>query len=144
MTFPLSASAVKRAAGALEFMLRRGNLVAAYAATLLYLEIIYIMTVILFLWGKAASIIAAVILTIAYSAQLIGVYFKNNFNRTLQLLIMELHSAYSAAFIFNYLYQDTPLNYLSLAIILARSVLLAVEIFLIFLLTSEKVAATYR
>jgi hypothetical protein len=140
----LHAMFMHRAAGLMDRAARNCNLVAAYGATLLYLEIIYIMIVMLFLFGKAAAIIAALSLTAVYSAQLIRVYFKSNTGRIMQLLLMELHSAYSAAFIFNYLYLGSSADAVSLLIVLARSIILAVEIPLIFLLSGDRAVESFR
>ncbi|MBN1533241.1 MAG: hypothetical protein JXA20_11305 [Spirochaetes bacterium] len=133
-----------RTAGLADRAVRHSNLVAAYGATVLYLEIIYIMIVVLFLFGKAAAISAALLLAAIYSAQLIWVYFKNNTSRIIQLLLMELHCAYSAAFIFNYCCLGSSADSISLLIVLARAIILAVEIPLIFLLTGDRAIAAFR
>lgn len=121
----------------------RSSLYAAYISTLFYLEIIYIMVMLVFALGLVPAIITGLSLTALYTAHLIRLYFRRNLHRLLQLGIMELHGAFSIGFLYNIISQGHDNNPALLFMALLRAVLVAVEIPLIVLLTSEKVIADY-
>jgi len=121
----------------------RSSLYAAYVSTLFYLEIIYLMVMLVFALGLIPAIITGLSLTALYTAHLIRLYFRRNLHRLLQLGVMELHCAFSIGFLYNIASQGYDNNPALLFMALLRAAMTAAEIPLILLLTSEKVIANY-
>ena len=134
---------LQRARDTQRYLVEKSNYISAYCSTLYYFEIIYIMVIMLFVYGKIVSVVTGLTLTVLYTAHLVRLYFRKTLNRLLHLLIMEVHLAYTSAFLFNIMINSRhPEPYLA-SFIAARVLILVVEIPLIFLLTSEKAITAY-
>ena len=73
---------------------------AAYLVTLYYLEIISLMFGLLFLYGKAVSIIAGIVLSLLLAYHIIQLYLKNDLHRKIQLFIIDIHAPFAAGYLF--------------------------------------------
>jgi len=122
---------------------RDSNIYAAYLSTLLYLEIIYVMVIMLFILGLVPSILTGGVLTLLYTAHLIRLYFRRNIDRILQLVIMEVHCAYTIGFLYNSFQQGFDGNPMAVVTVVVRTAILIAEIPLIVLLTSDRVIPAY-
>jgi hypothetical protein len=112
--------------------------VSAYMATLYYLEIISLMFGLLFLYGKAASIIAGTALTLFLTFHIIRLYFTIDLHRKIQLFIIDAHAAFAAGYLFYNIAQDTALDPAALAILVMRTFIMVCEIPLLCLLTGDE------
>jgi hypothetical protein len=117
---------------------------AAYMATLYYLEIISLMLGLLFLYGKAVSIIAGVVLSLLLAYHIIQLYFKNGLHRKIQLFIIDIHAPFAVGYLIYNIAQGAEIDMLALFIILVRTFLLACEIPLLFCLTGKDAAEIFR
>ncbi len=118
--------------------------VSAYMATLYYLEIISLMFGLLFLYGKAVSIIAGAALTLFLTCHIIQLYFANDLHRKIQLFIIDIHAAFAAGYLFYNIAQDAPLDPAALMILIMRTFILACEVPLIFVLTGSEAVEVFR
>ena len=115
-----------------------------YSATLFYIEIIYMMFMAGFLYGKVAAVVSGVMLSILLTFQVIALFGRINISRKIQLFIMDVHLAYSVAFIFNRLLSDFPLSAGDIAMSVFRGGAAVIELPMIILLTDEFIIRRYR
>jgi hypothetical protein len=122
----------------------RINQLAAYMATLYYLEIISLMFALLFLYGKAVSIIAGAVLTFLLTYHIIQLYLKNGRHRKIQLFIIDIHAPFAIGYLFYNIAQSMEVDLLALFIMLVRAFLLACEIPMLFSLTGKDAVEVFR
>lgn len=118
--------------------------ITAYMSTLYYLEIISLMFGILFLYGKTASIIAGVVLSLLLTYHIIQLYLKNGLHRKIQLFIIDIHVPFAIGYLFYNIVQGVEADVTALFIIVVRAILLACEIPILFYLTGKDAAEIFR
>ncbi len=114
-----------------------------YISTLYYFEIFYLSSALLILYGKSAALTAGILLTLLYSVQIIRLAMRRNRARKLQLLIMDIHAAAGIVFVANYFLLPDTSGAVSLAAFIIRALIVAVELPLIAVLTSDDVVKNY-
>ncbi len=117
--------------------------VMTYIATLYYAEIIYLMVFLNFLYGKAVSVTVGMILSFLLVCHVVGLFIKKDLNRKIQLFIMDLHIAYSSAYIFNRCFSGNVITFIDGTVIAFRLMLLFAEIAMILFLTENEVKKRY-
>ena len=132
-----------RAAALRDCLLERAGLVLAYAGILYFMEIIYFMIAIAFLYGRTPAIAAGFLLSGLLSLQVLGLAMKKEPSRKAQLFLMEIHAAYSIPFLIGALSGAVPAAGYDLVFIALRGVLAAIEIGGICLLTDARVRASF-
>ncbi len=110
----------------------------SYISLLYYIEIIYMMLVVVIIFGKAASLAAGFIASLLLAFQIISLSMRKEFSIKVQLVIMELHFALSAVFITNLFMRDFTLYGQDILITVVRLFLAALELPLIYLFTGER------
>ncbi|MBN2160671.1 MAG: hypothetical protein JW807_14880 [Spirochaetes bacterium] len=118
--------------------------VSAYISTLYYLEIIFLMLMLVFLYGKAVAVSAGIILSLALAYHIIQLYYKKKPHRIIQLWIIDVHAAFTAGYLFYNAWPGVEADALTRVIIAARIVILLCELPLLFILTAEKAAGDFR
>lgn len=126
------------------FFKNRAGKVSAYMATLYYLEIIALMFGLLFLYGKAVSIMAGSALTLLLTYHIIRLYLGSDLHRKIQLAVIDLHAAFAAGFLFYALAQAAPIDPASLPLLLTRTAILACEVPLLLLLTGDSARSGFH
>ncbi len=123
---------------------RAAALVTPYIALLYYIEVVYLVFILLILFGKTVSVIAGMIMSILLAYHIISLnYFKDR-NRKIQLFLMDIHFAYSLAFIINLVMHDISIHTYDIPLLTVRSVLIAFEIPLIYYLSDIKISSQYK
>jgi len=122
----------------------RAPQISAYLATLYYLEIIFLMFGLLFLYGKAASIITGALLTLALTYHVIQLFFRNRLHRKLQLWLMDFHAAFTAGFLFYSAVQGIDTAPAALVVLITRTLLLSCELPLLFYLSGDDGVSSFR
>jgi hypothetical protein len=117
---------------------RRLPEIASYISLLYYIEIIYMMLVMVIIFGKTASLAAGFTASLLLAFQIISLNMRKDFSMKVQLVIMELHFAMSVVFIINLSLRDFSIYPQDLLITAVRLFLAAVELPLIYLFTGEK------
>ncbi|HPJ41248.1 MAG TPA: hypothetical protein PLY21_02915 [Spirochaetota bacterium] len=115
-----------------------------YIATFYYVEIIYLMFVLNFLLGKVPAVIAGITLAVLLSFQIVALFSRRDLSRKIQLFLMDIHFAYSAAFIFSRIIADFPLSGGDIAVTIFRGAAVLVELPMIIILTDEFIISRYR
>ncbi len=112
---------------------------AAFINLLLFFEIIYFMFIISFAWGRMQGIIFGTFLLVFLIWQTVGLYSLRELNRKVQLFILDIHFAFSVAFIINRIFVSQGMSVIDHIIFAERLVAAVTEIPLIFFLTSRHV-----
>lgn len=114
-----------------------------YLATFYYAEILYFMFFINFLYGKVFSVVTGISLSLLLTFHVIKLFNKKNFNRKLQLYLMDFHCAYSSAYFINMIFSGHTLNFMDYTIIYFRVFTALIEITLVIVLTDRIVKSGY-
>ncbi len=125
------------------YLLERAGTVISYAGILYFMEIIYFMIAIAFLYGRATAVAAGFLLSGLLSVQLIGLSMKKEPSRKVQLFLMEVHAAYSIPFLIGAFTGAVPVTGYDQVFIALRWVLVLIEIGGIYLLTDDRVRASF-
>jgi hypothetical protein len=126
------------------FIRSRIHQISAYIVTLYYLEIVFLMFGLLFLYGKAVSILTGVVLTLLLTYHIIQLFFRNSLHRKLQLYLIDIHASFAAGYLFYNAVQGFDTAPAALIILLARSLLLACELPLLYCLSGDEGARAFR
>lgn len=125
-------------------IMKRIHLLTAYAATLYYFEIIFLMFGLLFLYGPAVSITAGALLSLLLAYHIIQLYYRNMAHRVLQLCLIDLHAAFAAGYLFYCVAGGAGSDPGTPLVITVRSFLLACEIPLLYFLSGSEAAESFR
>jgi hypothetical protein len=128
----------------LHYFRERAGRIIPYIATLYYVEIIYLMFVLNFLIGKIPAVISGVALAFLLSLQIVALFNRNNTGRKIQLFLMDIHFAYSIAFIFSRFFSGFALSGGDIAVTLFRGGAALMELPMIIILTDEFIISRYR
>jgi hypothetical protein len=128
----------------LNFFRDRAGSIMPYIATLYYVEIIYLMFVLNFLLGKALAVTSGLTLAVLLSFQVVALFSRRNLSRKIQLFLMDIHFAYSIAFIFSRIATGFTLSGGDMAVTIFRAVTALVELPMIIILTDEFIISRYR
>ncbi|MFC1669348.1 hypothetical protein ACFL20_03090 [Spirochaetota bacterium] len=123
---------------------KRINAVTAYFTVLYFFEIIFFMIVFLVTQGKLIAVIFGILTAIILTAHIISVYFFKNRNRKIQIVLMEIHFAYSISFIISYFIHGIGGYIIDNIFLIVRLILILGEIPLIYLLTDKEVINLYK
>ncbi|MBP7736853.1 MAG: hypothetical protein KA369_12830 [Spirochaetes bacterium] len=122
----------------------RINRISAYIVTLYYLEIVFLMFGLLFLYGKGVAIAAGVILSLLLTYHIIQLFFGKSLHRKLQLCLIDVHAAFAAGYLFYSAVQGIDTSPAALLILVTRSLLLACELPLLICLSGDEGAEAFR
>jgi len=114
-----------------------------YFSTLYFVEILYFMVMILFIYGKTAALISGFISAAFLTFHVIGLFFLKNRSRKIQVLLMDLHIAFTAGFLVNRIAGDFSLSPLDDFMIIFRGLTALLEIPLVILITGDSVIKKY-
>ncbi len=126
----------------IDLLKRNAGHYAAYVAVLYYVDIIAVMFSLLFIYGKPFAVITGVILSLALTAHIIGLAFRAKASRVAQLVITDIHAAYSVM-VLAVLVSAGPASALAAASLAYRLLVLVAEVPLVFVLTDGDVASTF-
>lgn len=136
-------SLASRAEKLAAYPVEHAGTIYAYTGALYFMEIIYLMVAIAFLYGRLPAVVVGFLLSGLLCVQLIGLAMKKEPFRKVQLLLMEVHAAYSIPFLIGALSGSLPAAGYDLVFTALRCVLVAAEVYGIFLLTDERVRASF-
>ena len=116
------------------------NRVAAYTATLYYLEILFIMLGLLPLYGKTAAVITGLVLTALLTVHIIFLFLNRTGSRIVHMFIIDLHAALTLTFLAWVFFRLEGGGPVMAAIIIIRAAILLSEVPVLFLLTGTRSA----
>ena len=135
-SFSLSLSG--RAARLGEYALENAGTLYAYAGVFYFMEIIYFMVAMAFLYGRVPAVVTGLTLSALLCLQLIGLAMRKEPFRKAQLFLMEIHAAYSIPFIIGALSGGLSAGGYDLIFTSLRMLLVAVEIPGLYILTDDR------
>jgi len=126
------------------WIISRINVLAAYAAVFYFLEIIFLMFGLLFLYGKAVSLSAGAVLSPLLAYHVIQLYYRKRIHRTIQLWAIDFHAAFAAGYLFYCAAGGPGSDPGTPFMIAARALILACELPLLYFLSGSEAAETFR
>ena len=118
------------------YIIEKSHSLLPYIATFYYVEIIYLMIFLNFIYGKTLAISIGISLTALLTFHIFALFNKKNFNRKVQLYLMDFHFAFAVAYFFNRLLTDSNLTSIDSMIALCRLTVALIEIIAILAITS--------
>ena len=115
----------------------------SYFSTVFFLEILYFMIMILLVYGRTVAVIFGLLTAFILTLHVTGLFFQKNRNRKIQLLLMDLHIAFTVGFLINRFFGDFSLSVPDQFMIVFRGLTLLVEIPLIVIFTNDSVVKKY-
>ncbi len=114
-----------------------------YFSTLYFVEVLYFMVMLLLIYGRTAALVCGFILALLLTFHVIGLFFMKNRHRKIQLILMDLHIAFTAGFLINRLMGDLSLSSMDELMVLFRGLTALLEIPLVFIFTSDYIIKKY-
>lgn len=115
-----------------------------YIATLYFIEVIYLMFMINFIFGKTAAVVSGASISFLLSYHIISLFNRKNLNRKIQLFLMDIHFAYSIGFLFSSFFTDFNLSGWETGLSFYRFIIALLEIPMIIFLTDEFIIKRFR
>jgi len=113
------------------------NRFVPYLATFYYIEIVYLMIFLNFLYGRLIAETAGLILSFMLTFHIFRLFNRKNFNRKIQLYFMDIHFAYSIAFVFNRIFSRDYITGIDIFVLSFRIITAVLEIASIIILTDR-------
>ena len=120
-------------------MAPRIHVYLSYFCLLYFMEIIYIMVLLLLVGGRLPSLAAGGALSLLLSYHIIMLYYRNSRHRKIQLYLMDLHLAISAAAFMRLLFWDSRTTTVMLSFMFIRLIITVLEPVFIYFLTDRTV-----
>ena len=114
-----------------------------YLATFYYIEIIYLMIFLNFLYGKIYAVTAGILLSLFLTFHVIRLFNKKNINRKIQLYFMDIHFAYSLAYFFNRMFSGNDFTTVDTVVTVFRLITAFIEIAAVIILTDRVIKSEY-
>ena len=121
----------------------RVNSFVPYLATFYYIEIIYLMVFLNYLYGKIFAVTAGLFLSFFLTFHVFRLFNKKDINRQIQLYFMDIHFAYSLAYFFNRIFSGIGITKLDVIVISLRLITAIIEIAAVLILTDRIIRSEY-
>ena len=125
--------------GILHHIRSRIHLYGSYLQVWYYIEILYLMGIFLVVYGKGMAFTWGILCAVLLSIHIIRFYFKNETSRRIQLLLMDLHVPYAVSLSLALFWGDGNGHPVEIAISMIRFLVIAIELFMIWMLTDKKI-----
>jgi hypothetical protein len=117
--------------------------ISPYFFCLYYLEVIYLTMLTALIAGRAAAVITGLTLAALLTVHLIQLHSRRDIHRKIQLALMDIHSAFSFAFVVNTIFSGAQTGTLDILIVSVRVLLMTGGIASITALSSTRVKENY-
>lgn len=114
-----------------------------YLATFYYIEIIYLMIFLNFLYGKIYAVSAGILLSFFLTFHVIRLFNKKDINRKIQLYFMDIHFAYSLAYFFNRMFSGNDFTTVDTVVTVFRLITACIELAAVLILTDRIIKSEY-
>lgn len=119
------------------------NSFVPYLATFYYIEIIYLMIFLNFLYGKIFAVSTGLLLTFLLTFHVIRLFNKKDINRKIQLYCMDVHFAYTLAYFFNRIFSENSIGTVDSVVMVFRLITACIEIAAVLILTDRIIKSEY-
>ncbi|MCL2154473.1 MAG: hypothetical protein FWH53_02285 [Leptospirales bacterium] len=120
-----------------DYIIKKSQSFLPYLATFYYVEIIYLMIFLNFIYGKTFAITICLFLTVLLTFHILSLFKKKSINRKIQLYLMDFHFAFSVAYFFNRIFTESDFTSMDSIITLFRLVTALIEIITILALSDN-------
>lgn len=120
--------------GSFETWRVRAQTVLPYVATIYYVEIILLLIFINFLYGRPVAVVSGVLCSVLLTVHVLMLFNGSAGCRKVQLLLMDIHFAWSVTFITGLFVSDLPVTGVDLAVMIFRGAAALVELSLVLLI----------
>lgn len=117
--------------------------ILSYYSTIYFVEIIYFMFMILIIYGRIAAVISGLTFASLLVYHVIGLFFQKNSSRKLQIILMDIHVAFTAGFLINRIFGDLPISVIDEFMIIYRGIAALMAIPLILIFTDDEIIKEY-
>lgn len=115
----------------------------SYFCLLYFMEIIYLMVLLFLVGGRFPSLAAGAVLSLLLSYHIVMLYYRNSLHRKIQLYLMDLHLAVSAAAFMRLIFWDSRTTTLLLSFLFIRLIITILEPVFIYCLTDRTVIDSF-
>ena len=123
-----------------DYIIKKSLSFIPYLATFYYVEIIYLMIFLNFIYGKSLSITIGILLTVLLTIHIFSLFNKKSTSRKIQLYLMDFHFAFSVAYFFNRIFTESDFTSIDSIITLFRLLTALIELITIFTLTDTGIS----
>jgi len=123
------------------YIIKRTTSFLPYLATFYYVEILFLMIFLNFIYGKTLSITIGILLTVLLTIHIFSLFNKKAISRKVQLYLMDFHFAFSVAYFFNRIFTQSDLTSIDSIITFFRLLTALIEIITIFAITDNKISS---
>ena len=123
-----------------DYIIKKAIYFLPYLATFYYVEILYLMIFLNFIYGKTFSITLGILLTALLTIHIFSLFNKKSISMKIQLYLMDFHFAFSVAYFFNRIFTHSDFTSMDSIITLFRLVTALIEIITIFAITDSKIS----
>ena len=123
-----------------DYIIKRALSFLPYLATFYYVEILYLMIFLNFIYGKTFSITIGMLLTVLLTIHIFSLFNKRPISRKIQLYLMDFHFAFSVAYFFNRIFTHSDFTSIDSIITLFRLATAIIEIIAIFAITDKRIS----
>lgn len=128
----------------MERITARIHVYTAYFSVLYFFEIMYLMVLLFFVAGSGPALAAGAVLAPLLAYHSIMLYYRNPLHRKIQLYLMDLHLALSAAAIARALFLNPGTTAVFMSFLFIRMLIMLGEPFMIFFLTDRTVIDQFQ
>ena len=121
-----------------DYIIKKSVSFLPYLATFYYVEILYLMIFLNFIYGKTFSISIGILLTILLTIHIFSLFNKKNISRKIQLYLMDFHFAFSVAYFFNRIFTHSDFTGIDSIVTLFRLATALIEIIIIITITDNR------
>jgi hypothetical protein len=121
-----------------DYIIKKSFSFLPYLATFYYVEILYLMIFLNFIYGKPFSITVGILLTVLLTIHIFSLFNKKTISRKIQLYLMDFHFAFSVAYFFNRIFTHSDFTGIDSIVTLFRLVTAMIEITTIFAISDNK------
>jgi len=127
-----------------DFLITRFPQWLPYIATLYYVDLFFLLPRAVFIFGKPAAVSGIIIFTALWTAHSIALYYRNEINRKIHLVVINIDFALRFPFVVNFIFfhKNQPAWYEAFFFIL-NVITLITALFTIYLLTDKRVKNGY-
>jgi hypothetical protein len=123
-----------------DYIIKKSQSFLPYLATFYYVEILYLMIFLNFIYGKTFAITICLFLTVLLTFHILSLFKKKSISRKVQLYLMDLHFAFSVAYFFNRIFTESDFTGIDSIVTVFRLVTALIEIITIFFFFFNKIS----
>ena len=128
----------------IDFLIESFPLWLPYIAVLYYIDLLFLLPRAIFILGKPAAALAIIIFTALWTVHSIALYYRNETNRKIHLIVVNIDFALRLPFVINFIFfHKSHAPWYEALFFILNVITLITALFTIYLLTDKRVKANY-